>query len=364
MTSFTTQAGQLKVNVHQVRHPIHEMLTFASRQNPKRGFMLVSKVLGRYVPSTPAQMRATYDEIASLVGAGQHSFVVSMAEAATGFGAGVADSLYRLQSSPVYFQHTTRHLMHRPLWLQLDEAHSHAVDHMLYEPVADCLFGIRSSKRLVLVDDEITTGRTLRLLAERLLPKLPLIEEIVIASLVCMLDEETRKPFEALPVPVRFVSLLDASLSFSPNPQYAPELPNTVDSDPCDLPSSADYGRCGLRMPFTGELPILNGDHDLTVVANGEHQFIPFLVAEREAKRGRNVLFQHINRSPLLIGDVITRKHTFAVDKRPVKHYLYNLADTNRQVIVMLEDEKQRADHELACKYPLYLRIEAHADAV
>lgn len=347
-TTIQIQAGQLTIDVDHARRPLDELLAFASRQNHKRGYLFVSKVLGKHWPVSPQQMRATYDELASLTRPGPITYVVGMAETATGLGAGVADSLSRLQPDAVYYQHTTRHLLDQPLWLSLDEAHSHAVDHLLYQPQADCLSGISAAERLVLVDDEISTGRTLKLLVERLLPRLPALREIVIVSLVSWLDDEKRAPYLDLPHPVRFISLLDGRFSFSPDPTNQTRLPDDVDADSCTLPSRTDLGRCGLRMPYQGPLPDISSHPAMTIIGNGEHLYLPFLVAEQQARNGSDVLFQSTTRSPIQLGDAITSKAAFAIDERPVRHYAYNLADQNRQLSLLLEDDQQYAAHGLA----------------
>ena len=40
----------------------------AARANPRRGFLIVSRVLGRHLPARPGDMRATMDGLAARVG--------------------------------------------------------------------------------------------------------------------------------------------------------------------------------------------------------------------------------------------------------------------------------------------------------
>jgi hypothetical protein len=363
MESIFIQAGRLDVIVHSARRPLRELLAFASRQNPKRGYLFVSKVLGKHWPACPGVMRGTYDELAALIEPGWPSYVVGMAETATGLGAGVADSLSRSQAEPVYYQHTTRHRLEPPLWFALDEAHSHAVDHLFYRPGDDCIHGIEQTRRLVLVDDEISTGRTLRLLAERLLPRLPRLREIVVTTLVSWLDRPCREPFARLPVPVRFVNLLQGVFRFTPNPAYRAPLPDQVDTTACALPSRVDLGRRGMLMPYAGPIPELLGQGPVTVVGDGEHLYLPFLAAETEHQRGRDVLFQSTTRSPIQPGDGIGSKLAFAIDERPVQHYIYNLASDPRSVAVLLENDALRSRHGLARRFASESEREIDHDA-
>ncbi|MFT6924655.1 MAG: pyrimidine operon attenuation protein/uracil phosphoribosyltransferase [Psychromonas sp.] len=351
--NFETQAGLISLNVLNTKKPVEELLTFACRQNPKRSFMLVSKVLGRYVPTKPNVMRDVYDSLSESLGEDYSTYVVSLAEAATGLGAGVADSLARDQQESVYFQHTTRHKLNRPLWFCVDEAHSHAVDHMFYAPQAVLLEGIVQSKRLVIVDDEITTGRTIKLLITRLLKHLMNIEEIVIISLVNLVDKKQSLSITDFNIPVRYVSLMEAQISMAKKESFKPQLPDNADTGLCESLSSDQLGRCAMLMPYSGHLPSIESSKEMTIIANGEHQYIPFLIAEKHQQAGCDVLYQSINRSPLLLGESIEKKLSFAFDNTNVEHYLYNFEQGNRDVYVLLENESARETHEFASKYPL-----------
>ncbi len=193
--SVEIKNGTLDISVHNQKLPLNDLLDFASRENPKRGFLFVSKVLGKHIPVKPSVMRKTYDLLVSELLDDVPTFVVGMAETATGLGAGVADSLARKQKSDVYYQHTTRHECNKPVWFTLDESHSHAVDHILYEPDSRLIEQISSCERLVLVDDEISTGRTLGLLGTKLLNNLKKVKEVVVISLVNWLGECDRSQY-------------------------------------------------------------------------------------------------------------------------------------------------------------------------
>ncbi|WP_419534579.1 phosphoribosyltransferase domain-containing protein [Endozoicomonas sp.] len=187
-------AGTLTLGFSKGEDRLKTLLDFASRENQKRGYLFVSKVLGKHIPVKPSVMRSVYQELSELCGSGPSTYVVGMAETATGLGAGVADSLSCLDAQEtVVYQHTTRHELNSDIWLTIDESHSHAVDHILYEPTDELRKDINSAKRLILVDDEISTGRTLHLLAKKLLPELRHIDEIIIVSIVSWLDTDKKQ---------------------------------------------------------------------------------------------------------------------------------------------------------------------------
>ncbi|MEU9302828.1 phosphoribosyltransferase [Streptomyces sp. NPDC048269] len=136
-----------------------ELLGLALRRNPKRAHLLVSQVLGKHVPQSPAAVYAAGfglgERVRALLGAdgAASAVVLGYAETATGLGHCVADGL-----GPVPYLHSTR----RPVRGVepaggFEEAHSHATSHLLLPEDPELLAG---SGPLVLVDDEFSTGNT------------------------------------------------------------------------------------------------------------------------------------------------------------------------------------------------------------
>ncbi|WP_067517288.1 phosphoribosyltransferase domain-containing protein [Endozoicomonas ascidiicola] len=334
-------AGTLTLQIYKGEDRLHELLGFASRENQKRGYLFVSKVLGKHIPVKPSTMRCLYQELSKLCGSGQDTFVVGMAETATGLGAGVADSLSLLKNQgSVIYQHTTRHELDSDIWLTIDESHSHAVDHILYQPLDELHDNILSAKRLILVDDEISTGRTLFLLAEKLLAELKNVEELIIVSIVSWLDADKKQLFETLPVCTRFVNLIEGEFTYTPDDAFSPTLPDNIDKGICKDPSRDDLGRRGIKLPYQDALvtPEQHKSGKWTVVGTGEHLFLPFLIAEQMEASGADVLFQSTTRSPILPGDAIQHKVTFSDTGKDVVNFIYNLP-ADRKVHLICEDE-------------------------
>lgn len=144
------KAGKLSIMLSHGEARLDELLAFASRENHKRGFLFVSKVLGKHIPVKPSAMRSIYNELADAcisslpisqtlsTASSSTTYVVGMAETATGLGAGVADSLARqCPAMSVIYQHTTRHVLpEHEAWFSLSESHSHAVDHICIARIA------------------------------------------------------------------------------------------------------------------------------------------------------------------------------------------------------------------------------------
>lgn len=330
--------------------PLDVLLAFASRQNPRRGYLFVSRVLGKHIPCRPSLMRRVYERLAEpLSGFPGPMTVIGMAETATGLGAGVADSLARNSfASEMVYIHTTRYRLQAPVLVTFDENHSHAPEHILYAPQGERAELFRQSVSLVLVDDEISTGRTLKLLAKRVAVHMPKLRRIVLVSLVNWLGPSQRQALqENIHRQIEFINLLEGTFEFRPDPAYRPILPSESSFFQPSRHARMDVGRTGLIMPVDIQrLPDCSVPKEpLVIVGTGEFAFIPFLAAEELEQGGYDVLFQSTTRSPIMEGEAIQRKLMFPDEHNEgVINYIYNLP-LDRRVIVAYEHPKMAATH-------------------
>jgi hypoxanthine phosphoribosyltransferase len=339
------QAGQLAITLDNGQDRFDDLVTLASRENQKRSFLFVSRVLGKHIPVQPKIMRSIYDELADLCIIDSSTYVVGMAETATGLGAGVADSLSkRYPKQAIFYQHTTRYQLNHPIWFTLDESHSHAVDQFFYKPEKNIRQSIQTVKQLILVDDEITTGRTLHLLATKIRQKIPSIKKIVILSLVNWLSTPSQKAFHSLHLPIQWIHLIKGQFTFTQNKDFNVSLPKQVDDQISTEASSNDLGRIGLKMPYVLSKKSLDFSNQLkryskepiAIIGTGEHLYYPFLMAE-VIEKTHNVLFHSTTRSPILKGDAIQHKIQFDA-KNGKYHFLYN-SSKNRKRLIFWENQ-------------------------
>ncbi|MFB6553082.1 phosphoribosyltransferase [Streptomyces sp. NPDC056405] len=156
------------------------LLGLALRRNPKRAHLLVSNVLGKHVPQSPAVVYghgvALGRRVRELLGAeaAERAVVLGYAETATGLGHSVADGL-----GPAPYLHSTR----RPVTGVaraggFEESHSHATSHLLLPEDPALLAG---DGPLVLVDDEFSTGNTVLNTVRALHERYPRKRYVVVA---------------------------------------------------------------------------------------------------------------------------------------------------------------------------------------
>ena len=195
---------------------LDELVGLSVRRNPRRAHLLVSRVLGKHVPTAPHVVRGaglalgelvrralltsedpppltglTRDDVASgqRDGVFPPAVVLGYAETATALGACVADAL----RATAYLHSTRRPVEGVEPVGGFEEEHSHATSHLLLPEEPGALL---NSLPLVLVDDELSTGTTaLNTIAElhRLRPR----ARYVVAALVDLRSRADRQRMAA-----------------------------------------------------------------------------------------------------------------------------------------------------------------------
>jgi len=149
-------ADQLGIRLDSIEGvDVTEWVGLALRRNPKRAQLLVSHFLGKHIPADPRTVYGLSLKLGSSVRAvlrNESALVIGFAETATALGAAVSDEL------DVDYLHTTRrHVGELEPFGDFLEEHSHATSHLLF-PDDSMLFD--PDRALILVDDELSTGRT------------------------------------------------------------------------------------------------------------------------------------------------------------------------------------------------------------
>ncbi|MDI4644723.1 phosphoribosyltransferase family protein [Cohnella hashimotonis] len=335
----------------------------AARKNKKRGFLFVSKVLGKHIPVQPqlsllagralAELLAAPDGIPSdtLIrigealgrpGAGEAdatellrtlrpldaarpTLFIGFAETATALG----HSMFAAFRGDAYYLHTTReHILGRSVSIAFEEEHSHATSHRCYidEPER-----VARAERVVLVDDELTTGKTaLNIIGD--LKRQYGIAEYVIASLLDWRSETDRARFSAFEaeqgVRIRTLALMSGRIEVAGQPiegeddeseasGFEAEDVQFRELDLSDSFSEAETGEGLPYMRFSGRFGLgaeaqkqLDGElaraaercrsaragERTLCMGTGEFMYIPMRIA---AEMGGGVRYQSTTRSPI-----------------------------------------------------------------
>lgn len=254
MYSYNLEGQRVKVTLENNPFDFSPEMLFslAARKNKKRGFLFVSKVLGKHIPNDPfvpllagaalavqflrkihgvdhvdtqaiiqslkssKDTRSVYETVINraLFSLPEESLFIGFAETATGLGQAVF-SLF----DKAHYLHTTREQI--PLLaseLDFNEEHSHAVNHRCYPLDAEL---IKNPKTIILVDDEITTGNTALNIIRSIHAKFPKTHYVVL-SLLDWRSAESRANFEKLQqqldIKILTASLLEGEIAVSGDP--------------------------------------------------------------------------------------------------------------------------------------------------
>lgn len=398
--------------------PLESLFRMAARINKKRSFLFVSKLLGKHIPVIPEVsllggaalallyqihangklkldihdiMRAlvdldsageTYKYMKSnLLELSEPTLFVGFAETATALG----HSMYDVFIGPSKYIHTTRDEIvgTNPL-LTFEEEHSHATAHRCYASDPEFFHG---DTPVVLVDDEITTGRTALNIIRDLQQKHPRTRYVV-ASLLDWRSNEDIDRFAAmereLGISIHCLSLLkgqikvegaapdirgldSSSLIPSHNVQvqhhyighvfsHNPITSINSLSEQNDKPYLKLTGRFGLRSSDNKELDQMISsaasqlkNHRLgnrtLCMGTGEFMYIPMRIA---SEMGQGILFQSSTRSPIHpsrgASYGIQNAYSFqSPEDRNVDYYFYNIADGQYDEIFVFVERSDKS---------------------
>jgi hypothetical protein len=322
--SVALPTGTLDVAVSPGDWPLDALCGFGARRNPRRGFLVVSKVLGRHVPARPSAMRAAMNALAGRLPELQGPLVVlGLAETAICLAQGVHEAIVRAGHEDALFLHSTRQQIDSPLLCRFDEPHSHAPAHLVYRPENK---GFDRPRTIVIVDDEVSTGTTIVNLARRVVAAWPSIERIVVATLADWSKDGSW--IAQMPRPARCVSLIRGQLEWrAAAPMESAEIAVGALGR---MSAHHNFGRLGRRdvaaEPPLTTLPPLPPKSTLRVLGTGEFTYPPFRLAEHLEAAGHDVVVQATSRSPARIGGAIGQALSFLDHEgASVPHHLYNV---------------------------------------
>lgn len=409
---------ELKVQVSIIKNPLQiepdALFQLAARINKKRSFLFVSPVLGKHLPVNPGiplligrALALTYadkmDDQKELIQAtlntefGSQNFefnlaqlpkvelekpvtIIGFCETATALG----QAFYASFSSPAEYIHTTREILGADITplLAFEEEHSHATSHKVYAENQDFF---QNENEIILVDDEVTTGKTNLNIIRDIIKEFPHKKEFTIVSILDWRNESDQKAYQQLEkelgITIKEVSLLKGEVTELgvSSSLFEEEISNEEEQDIelCELPifqkeiefskiliTSEDNFGNESKLPFlssTGRFGLTNKIDTLTsqakilgaklkslreageclVLGTGEFMYVPLRIA---TFMGADVFFQATTRSPILSrndvsGYPIFHKRQFKSIEQPVAdNYVYRIPKNHyRDIFVMVE---------------------------
>ncbi|ASS77092.1 hypothetical protein CIG75_02940 [Tumebacillus algifaecis] len=382
----------------------------AARINKKRAFLFVSKVLGKHLPVQPAVSLVSGFALALLlqrelsgVAPDPRLIVEGLLEPATAADAyrklkaqkwtpprrlafiGFAEtatalghSMYDAFAEGCRYLHTTRELIPElTSTLNFEEEHSHATAHRCYAE-----HPVQGQEAIVLVDDEMTTGKTVLNIIRDLYRQYPAHKNYYVAALLDWRTEEHRARFseleQELGITIKTLALIKGEMSSAGDPHLSsrstdigqrsapaaleiirlPDLFERVSVSSLDsagnrhaAPFLRGTGRFGIESADNEQLDRCitqaaewlrakrTGDKTLCL-GTGEFMYLPMRIA---AEMGAGVHYQSTTRSPIYPSSegAYTIWEAFrypSPEDANVQHHLYNVTRYDYdEVFVMLE---------------------------
>jgi hypothetical protein len=292
---------------------IAALCDFAARANPKRGFLIVSKVLGRHLPTPPEALRAAADALAAQIPPlPEPVLFCGMAETATGLAQSVwaAWRLAHPACASAYVQSSRQTVPGAAVLCRFEEGHSHAASHMV-QVAGEIEALLPQVRSLVIIDDECSTGATFVEAAEALVAVLPQIERIAAASLT---DWSAGGFLARMPRPATAHSLIAGTLHWTPGAgQAAASLAPTANRHGT-APAWGMRSRTGLLAPEAAiRTPVTAAPGErVLVLGDGEHAYEALRIAEEIAAQGGIPAVQSITRTPAMLGHAMQSVTTLA----------------------------------------------------
>jgi hypothetical protein len=335
--SVELPTGTLELTVHQSSYPLDDLLGFAARANAKRGFLFLSKVLGKHWPVRPSVMRMIHADMADAVPPIEGAVVfIAMAETAVGLGQGVFEAWLRANPGrDALFIYTTRYRVGSEPVIEFEEAHSHAPRQFLHMPTdahkRELLLG---ASTLVLIDDEASTGNTFLNLYNAVRTLNPNIARVHLATVTNFMGAPaTAALSERFGVPTSMAAPLSAEYQFTPGTVPTEGPPAQRYDASADRGASSVFGRFGLHRAMSVPASLVTelaagvkpGERVL-VLGTGEFMHPSYMLGAAFEQLGLDVVVQSTTRSPILKWGSVSSALAFADNYgEGVTNFLYNV---------------------------------------
>lgn len=341
---------------------LDELIAFAARANAKRGFLFLSKVLGKHWPVTPSQMLAIHTNLAARI---PHNLpeplvFIAMAETAIGLGQGVFEAykIYYPQRKAL-FLHTTRYHVGESPIIEFSEVHSHAPRQFLHHPVDAVLRNLLLNARsLVLIDDEASTGNTFLNLSAACRTLNPAIENVHLAVITNFMGSKANKALsQRFGLNVTVGAELSGEYEFTANKLQTPNDATQLFKANSDRGASANFGRLGLDGLLCQPIALaqrlkrdIAPNQRVLVLGTGEFMHMAFLLGRALEVDGVDVVVQSTTRSPILNWGPVSHILNFPDNYgEGIGNYVYNVAPgLYEHIFICHETPPNAALHQLA----------------
>lgn len=382
----------MKINIRENVYDLNldDLVSIGYRDNnSKRNFLFISKVLGKHIEVKPDICKVTGFLLASTIlgvtketsmlinyikdknkginvneamnlayRTNEKLVILGFAETATGLGMAVASAI----ENSYYITTTREDIKGIKSFLKFEEEHSHATTHKCFP---EDIYKLREADRIILVDDEITTGKSMLNIIKEL-KKTTGVKKYEILTILDWRNIEYRNLYKDFmrknKVEIEVRALISGDIEIEDNNVYCNEKESLL-SEKMNVNSLNILSRKGQYLKFTGRFgvyfddikkleeeciraankiqEIIGYNKKILVLGHGENIYIPSRIASY--LKG-DVYFKSTTRSPIYCsnekGYLINEKNVFY--HNGVKYYFYNksrIEEVYDKVILITEDD-------------------------
>ncbi|MBE6055002.1 MAG: hypothetical protein E7212_14090 [Clostridium sartagoforme] len=383
----------MKINIRKNKYgiDINDLISIGYRiNNRKRNFLFISKVLGKHIeirsdmckviglllastifPITEEtslfvnyiKNQKDYElQVKESIGltykTNEKVAVLGFAETATGLGLAVASSI----ENSYYITTTREDIKDMKSFLNFEEEHSHATTHRCYPEEPSKLIEV---DRIILVDDEITTGKSMLNIISELILKTN-VKKYTVLSILDWRSIEYRELYKEFinknNIDIEVKSLISGDIKIENNKIFL-DTKEDILNEEMAVTNLNIMSRKGNYLRYTGRFgidfreigiieeecikvankiqEIIGENKKILVLGHGENIYIPSRVA---SYLQGDIYFKTTTRSPIYCskeeGYLISEKSIFFHNKS--KYYFYNKTDIEENydyVVLITEDD-------------------------
>lgn len=329
---FPLSAGTLELDVTSSVIPLFDILSIGERINPKRPFMFVSHLVGRYTPTSNRDLHKYSKMLVDLIPmedfkGSEKISCISLSETGLLMGSTITRYIHSKVDHPIVQVNTTRVNRTLPILCEFVEPHSHLTNHRIYMGYDEKGHeAFKETEVLVMIDDEITTGNTLVNLFKSL--ALTKVHTVILLSLT----DWSKQPIAIDGVDLKHYSLVKGDYRWIPKEGIdLPEIPyeailkeesNKVLDTPLNSHSDYFMWRAGpyyLEHSYFGDFSFLDSLRTLTILVNEMGSSYSSV---------RDTFYLSMSSSPLVVdGIVIKSMYEFSGFYNKIPLYLYNIEE-------------------------------------
>ena len=329
--------------------------------NNKRTYLLINPLQSKHIPVSPSESLSMMNTLGEKVSKKYPNakLVIGFAETATAIGTSVAAAL----GEDCIYIHTTRENIDGSSdWVEFNEEHSHAVEQKLY--AENLRHYISKTSEIILVDDELSTGKTLINIIHQLKDKYPELnsKKVIAASIINRITSTNIKRLEAEGIICEYlvklpdVDYTDAvkSIEIASPLDFINETQHNIITSQIDLPGAfldprtgvqiSEYVESCKKMANSALSSIQNNfstDDNILVLGTEEFMYPAIILGLEIENKGlvNSVKCHATTRSPIGVNDsdeypikIGYKITSFYDDTRET--YIYNLKQYDKIIIV------------------------------